>query len=128
MRRIILDTNVLIALLRNPYDFAHLFRVDDVAVLTPTVIGEFASGITATRHGEESRRAFEEFLRNPAVEELPTTSSTALAYAQVYRSLKNQGTPIPTNDIWIAAAALEHGYPLLTRDRHFRNVQGINLL
>jgi tRNA(fMet)-specific endonuclease VapC len=56
---------------------------------------------------------------------LPVTAQTADSYALVYASLRRKGTPIPTNDLWIAASTLEHGAALLTRDVHFSEIDGL---
>ncbi len=128
MKRAIFDTNVLIPYLRNPDAFAKAVASYDFVVLTPTVLGEFRAGITLTRQGAENLRALEDFLLNPAVEEWPVTSQTSTIYARIFQALKRQGTPIPTNDIWIAAAAIQCGGDLLTRDEHFMHIQGLNII
>ena len=56
---------------------------------------------------------------------MPATAQTADSYALVYSSLRRKGRPIPTNDLWIAASALEPGAALLTRDTHFGHVDGL---
>ena len=58
-------------------------------------------------------------------EVLPITAQTADSYALVYSNLRRTGRPIPTNDLWIAASALEHGAALLTRDSHFGAIDGL---
>lgn len=60
-----------------------------------------------------------------AVELLPLTAETARQYARLRGALKRAGTPIPENDLWIAALAIEHGWPLATRDAHFACVPGL---
>ena len=56
---------------------------------------------------------------------MPVTAQTADSYALVYSGLRRKGQPIPTNDLWIAASALEHGAALLTRDAHFTQIDGL---
>ena len=128
MRRVILDTNVLIMFLRDPDQFIDELASYDRIVLTPVVVGEFMAGITATRIGEENMRALEDFMDNPAVEERAMTSETGEFYARIYRQLRQKGTPIPTNDIWIAATAQEYGCELFTRDAHFKNIEGLTVI
>ena len=127
MRRVVLDTNVLIQFLRTPERFVDVLGAYDQIVLAPVVVGEYRAGITQTRVGEENLRALEEFMDNPAVEEFSMTSDTGVAYAKIYRQLRQHGTPIPTNDMWIASVAMECGCALFTRDAHFRNIDGLIL-
>ena len=127
MRRVLLDTNVLIDFLREPEAFVDTLGAYDRIVLTPTVVGEFRAGISDTRVGRTNLLALEEFMATPAVEEVPLTSDTGAYYARIFRTLKASGTPIPTNDIWIAAAAIQHACPLLTKDSHFSLVPSLAL-
>ena len=77
----------------------------------------FATVIAASRH----RARYEAWLdaHLPGFDVLPITDATAIAYAGLRIALKRSGHPIPANDAWIAALALEHGLPVLTRDEHF---------
>ena len=127
MRRVLLDTNVLIDLLRTPDAFVEVLGAYDRIVLTPTIVGEFRAGISDTRLGRANLLALEEFMATPDVEEVPLTSETGACYARIFRALKAAGTPIPTNDIWIAAAAIQHACPLLTSDAHFSLVPSLAL-
>ena len=122
MRKLVLDTNVLIAFLQNPDDFAERFSGYDVILLTPVVLGEFRAGLFDTKAGRENRKAIDAFLQNPAVKVCPMTDNTSLCYAKVFQALRKAGKPIPTNDIWIAAAAQENGAALATDDGHFKAV------
>ena len=106
MRKLVLDTNVLIAFLQNPDDFAERFSCYDVILLTPVVLGEFRAGLFDTKAGRENRKAIDAFLRNPAVKVCPMTDNTSLCYAKAFQALRKAAKPIPTNDLWIAAAAL----------------------
>ena len=128
MRRILFDTNILIPYLRNPDPFSDVVCAYDRVVLVPTVLGEFRAGITTTKQGAENLRALDDFLLNPAVEEWPITFQTSDFYARIFQMLKRQGTPIPTNDIWIAAVAMQSGCDLYTTDEHFKHIQGLNLV
>ena len=123
MRLLALDTNVLIAFLRNPSAFADRFADFDQIVLSPVVLGEYRSGLFDTRVGKANRKVLEEYLRNPAVRILTMTDRTSAVYAKVFQSLRKKGVPIPTNDMWIAATALENGAALATDDGHFAVVE-----
>lgn len=72
-----------------------------------------------------NRRELSLFLASPRVSSVPLTLATAEFYAAMYGGLRRKGRPIPTNDLWIAAGAFEHGVPLLTRDDHFHHVDGL---
>lgn len=122
MRKLVLDTHVLIAFLQNPEDFAERFSGYDVILLPPVVLGEFRAGLFDTKVGRENRKAIDAFLQNPAVKACPMTDNTSLCYAKVFQALRKAGKPIPTNDIWIAAATQENGAALATDDGHFRAV------
>ena len=122
MRKLVLDTNVLIAFLQNPEDFAERFSGYDMILLPPVVLGEFRAGLFDTKVGRENRKAIDAFLQNPAVKACPMTDNTSLCYAKVFQALRKAGKPIPTNDIWIAAATQENGAALATDDGHFRAV------
>ena len=127
MKRVLLDTNVLIDFLREPEAYRDALGEYERIVLTPTVVGEFRAGISDTLLGRANLLALEEFMATPAVEEVPLTSETGACYARIFRALKASGTPIPTNDIWIAAAAIQHACPLFTNDTHFSLVPSLAL-
>jgi predicted nucleic acid-binding protein len=76
-------------------------------------------------HEERNRRELAEFLASPRVEMLPVGSDTAEHYARTFHSLRRKGKPVPTNDLWIAATALERGYAVYTHDEHFKAIEGI---
>jgi len=120
MRSAILDTNVLISFLeKGGRDLAAALSIYDEIVLTPTVLGEYRAGIGPDKRGRASEAALNEFLSQDSVRTVEMTSKTAIFYAKVYRALKDAGKPIPVNDIWIAASALEHALELCSFDGHF---------
>ena len=86
--------------------------------------GEPTCGDREARNREELRR----FLAVDSVQLIPVGLETADAYALIYRSLRQQGTPIPSNDLWIAASCLEHGALLFSLDAHFERVPGLRLV
>ena len=122
MKSVILDTNLLIGLFEKEIPLpAHFTRYDGI-ILPATVIGEYRAGLFETKKGEEGRRKLAYYLSKSSVSMVPVTDRTAELYAKVYQALRKEGTPIPPNDMWIAASALEHGADLATRDEHFRLV------
>lgn len=86
------------------------------------VLGELHSGFRRGSRMVENERQLRAFLGKPSVTVLDVTAETANRYAEVDVYLWNKGRPIPRNDVWIAALALEHGCVLITRDAHFREL------
>ena len=124
--RLVLDTSAY-----SHFRHGHPLVLDFVAaagaVLLPTtVLGELEAGFElGTRH-KENRSALGEFLAEPFVTTVPITASIARRYGQVFAALRRAGTPIPVNDIWIAASALDRGAHLLTFDDDFGRVAGLD--
>lgn len=95
-------------------------------ILIPVVtLGELEAGFELGRRPAANRRALYDFLGDPAVNILELTVATVSFYARIFARLRNSGTPIPTNDMWIAAAAMECGGRLLTFDSDFERVPGL---
>ncbi|MCY4611045.1 MAG: type II toxin-antitoxin system VapC family toxin [Gammaproteobacteria bacterium] len=99
------------------------FRSADRLVVPSIVLGEYYFGIRQSLH----QNRYEDWLRQslPLVEVVAVTPETADAYANIRLELKQRGTPIPSNDTWIAALARQHALPVLSRDAHFDAVDGI---
>jgi len=90
------------------------------AVCVPfAVVGELRAGFGAGKRATENEQRLRRFLAETGVRILFADDQTTHHYAAVYRQLRNQGTPIPTNDMWIAALVLQHSLALHARDRHF---------
>ena len=77
---------------------------------------------------EQNKNEFYEFLDSPRLSVFEIGEMTAEHYSNIFLQLKKSGKPIPTNDIWIAASAMENGMPLATFDKHFSNIQGLLLV
>ena len=128
MNAAVIDTNVLIDCFRHGQGVAEKVSEYDRILVCPAVIGEFNAGIeVATKKGRKAKERLDEFLDDPAVVVVPCTYETADYYARIYKVLRNNGTPIPTNDIWIAASALEHGATVISCDCHFSLVPMLKL-
>ena len=92
-----------------------------------TVLGELGGGVRDGPAGaRENRRALEDFLDEPFVDLLPVTAAVARQYGRIFAGLRRAGTPIPVNDIWIAASVIDCGGTLLTFDRDFDRVAGLD--
>lgn len=95
-------------------------------VLVPTIVlGELYAGFEMGSRGPENVSALQELLAEPFVRELVATAEVARRYGLLVAALRRAGTPIPTNDVWIAACALDAGARLLTSDEHFTRVAGL---
>jgi predicted nucleic acid-binding protein len=114
---VILDTNALSAFVDGDTDVGEVLRRQPRAAIPVIVLGEFRYGIAASKH----RATYEAWLEAelPHFDVLAVTDETAVAYAALRVALKRSGRPIPANDAWIAALALQHGLPVLSRDQHF---------
>ena len=119
----ILDTNALSAFVDGEPAVGTRVAAEARVAIPVIVLGEFRYGIEASRHRRRYERWLDEFL--PDFEVLPITESTAVRYAQLRWSLKRVGRPIPANDAWIAALAIEHRFAVLSRDEHFDAVPGL---
>lgn len=119
----ILDTNALSAFVDGEAGVGEVLRRQARAAIPVIVLGEFRYGIAQSRH----RPAYEAWLQSqlPGFDVLPVTEETAVAYAALRVALKRSGQPIPANDAWIAALALQHRLPVLSRDEHFDVVSGL---
>jgi tRNA(fMet)-specific endonuclease VapC len=123
---LILDTNALsVAADGHPGVLAILADVQQLA-LPVVVIGEYRYGIAQSRHKASYRRWLDALIIECSV--LDITEQTTNHYAAIRLELRNAGKPIPTNDLWIAALCRQHELPLLSRDRHFDAISGIQRL
>ena len=123
----LLDTTVAIDHLRhgNAALGTHL-RGGGILFLPLVAWGGLQAGMACSARPAAMRAGMDALRR--AVQLLPPTEKTAEQYGRLFGGLAKAGTPIPQNDLWIAALAVEHGLPLATRDSHFARVQGLTLL
>ncbi|MDD5388530.1 MAG: type II toxin-antitoxin system VapC family toxin [Gallionellaceae bacterium] len=127
MRPLALDTNAYTAFKRGDAEVLAVLRQADRLLISVTVLGELLAGFAAGNREAENREELSRFLASPRVEQAPTTTATADLYALVYAALRRRGTPIPTNDLWIAASALEHGVALMSFDAHFGQIDSLRV-
>lgn len=124
--KLALDTNAVIAYREGISEVCSLVDKADAIFLPVPVIGELLYGAfnsTKIKNNEKFVHNFAEFCLV-----MPIDESVAARYARVRSELRQQGNPIPENDIWIAAACLILGVPLLTRDDHFTRVYGLQVI
>ena len=120
---VILDTNGLSAVADGDAALEPILRKAAEIAVPVIVLGEYRYGIQKSRHRQRYERWLTESIRNYRV--LDVDEETARSYATLRSELKRAGTPIPSNDVWIAALCRQHSFPLLSRDRHFDLVGGI---
>jgi tRNA(fMet)-specific endonuclease VapC len=121
--RLVLDTSAYAR-----FRAGHALVVDrmaraEVVIIPVVVLGEIHAGIHIGKRGAENRVSLAEFLEEPFVSVLPVTPAIAERYGQIFADLRRAGTPIPTNDIWIAATTIESAAHLLTFDADFARVR-----
>jgi tRNA(fMet)-specific endonuclease VapC len=117
--RLALDTNRYVDFCRGETDALERLREADRIYLPFVTLAELRAGFlwgTQARHNE---RVLTRFLNSPRVRVLYADEQTTHHYARLLLQLRQQATPIPTNDIWIAALVIQHDLPLFARDHHF---------
>ena len=123
--KLILDTNAYVGFKLGYSEIVEYLVRAQIVFVSPVLLGELIFGF---RNGSRFTRNMEEldlFLSHPAVETLTISDITSDRYARIALQLKQQGTPIPSNDIWIAAQTMETGAELVTMDRHFEKISGL---
>ena len=128
IRRLVLDTSAYSQLRAGHETVLELVAEAEVVFVPTTVLGELDAGFELGRRSKENRAVLASFLAEPWVVVLPTTADTARRYGQIFANLRRAGTPLPVNDIWIAAAALDCGGGLLTFDTDFDKIPGLDRL
>lgn len=123
--RIALDTNRYVDLCKGVQETARLVATAEAVFLPFVVVAELRAGFALGRRSAENERVLRRFLLKDGVQVLFADDQTTLHYASVFRQLRLQGTPIPTNDMWIAALVLQHNVVLHDRDRHFDHLAQI---
>jgi len=123
--RLCLDTSAFSRLMRGQPKLQARLEAADEILLPVTVLGEVYAGFQGGNRLEDNLLLLAAFRSEPGVVTVDTTDNVAQRYAMIVATLKRQGTPIPTNDIWIAAAALENGGRIVAYDAHFEAVPGL---
>ncbi|MBI2998271.1 MAG: type II toxin-antitoxin system VapC family toxin [Deltaproteobacteria bacterium] len=125
MTRLLLDTSGYSAFMRGHSEVQGALREADEICFSPVILGELLAGFFRGRRRKKNESELKTFLESPRVKIFDVNSETAERYAVILNSLWKAGTPIPTNDIWIAATAMQHGLHLLTTDAHYQKVSQI---
>jgi tRNA(fMet)-specific endonuclease VapC len=124
---ILIDTNAYTAFKRGDADALEIIQRAPQFALPIIVVGELLAGFAAGGREEKNKQELELFLASARVTVLLIDKQTTESYAKIYASLRAKGQPIPTNDLWIAALALQHNTALFSFDAHFQNVTGLTI-
>jgi len=123
--KLLLDTNAYVGFKLNRTELVEYVTKADTILVSPIVYGELLFGFRNGARFEQNMAELDLFLTHEAVEMIQISSITADRYSRIAAELKKQGTPIPSNHIWIAAQTMETGAELVTRDKHFVSVGGL---
>lgn len=124
--RLVLDTSAYSHFRAGHHEVLDALARAERVLVPVTVLGELEAAFEWGTRVLENRRALENYLAEAFVDVLPTTTSVARQYGRVFTALRRAGTPLPVNDIWIAAATLDCGGTLLTFDRDFARIPGLD--
>jgi len=117
--RVALDTNRYVDLCNGVVETGRLLEEAEAIALPFVVLGELRAGFALGVRQSENERTLRRFLLKDGVRVLFADEQTTHHYASIFRQLRKQGTPIPTNDMWLAALVLQHNLVLHARDKHF---------
>lgn len=123
-----LDTNRLTDFFRGLEEVVEKVRSAERVFVPVIVLGEMRSGFMAGTKAAGNETRLTQFLAARRVEVLHVEEQTSFHYALIFAGLRKRGTPIPQNDLWIAALVFQHALPLYTRDAHFRQMPELRLV
>lgn len=124
--RLVLDTSAYSHFRRGHERVLTALASAERVIIPMTALGELDGAFESGTRARENRRSLQDFLEEPFVDLLPVTAAVARQYGRLFAQLRRAGTPLPTNDIWIAAATIDCGGTLLTFDRDFDRVTGLD--
>lgn len=127
MKKVLLDTNAYSGLLRGDDQVLDALAKAEIVYVSAVVLGELFAGFRGGSRYVENTQRLERFMERPQVALLSVGLETADVFGAVKHQLKQEGKPIPLNDVWIASHALETGAVLITYDQHFKGVAGLRL-
>jgi tRNA(fMet)-specific endonuclease VapC len=120
--KVMLDTSAYSSLMKGDELTLGVLSHSTAVYVSAIVLGELESGFRRGNRYRQNADTLDKFLSKPSVCVAPISQETAAHYAQIDMYLRQKGRPIPRNDVWIAASALENGCQLLTLDAHFREI------
>jgi tRNA(fMet)-specific endonuclease VapC len=123
--KILLDTSAYVGFKRGIEEIVEIIVRSDTILISPIVLGELMFGFRNGSKLKKNIAELDEFLNHETVDIILIGKITADRYSRIALQLKQLGTPIPTNDVWITAQTMEHGAELITMDSHFKSVSGL---
>jgi len=121
----LLDTNIVIEVFDGNKDIADKIYKLPAFYLTSIVLGELYVGVNRVANRAKHLKKVNDFLKLCTV--LEVDSTTAIYYGEIVAALYKKGKPLPINDVWIAATALQHDLTLITRDKHFNEISNLKI-
>lgn len=128
VKRLLIDTNIYAFAFRGDVSISEILQQADTICLSAISIGELLYGFKKGNREAQNIHILNKFLDSPRVSICPVDQETAAFYAEIQKNLRAIGKPIPTNDIWIAACAFQHGLKMFTADVHFTSIPGLSTL
>jgi tRNA(fMet)-specific endonuclease VapC len=125
MKKVLIDTNIYSLAMKGDQEVVTALRQIDTIAVSCVSVGELYSGFKGGNREKINRNELDIFLDSPRVRLFSIDIETADFYSFILDTLRRKGTPIPTNDIWIAAAAFQHGLKLFSKDKHFDKIPGL---
>jgi len=125
--KLVLDTNIYVDFGQGRQEVVDLIATQSTEILLPAIVlGELFYGFQKGSKGKENEARLRHFAAVLGVSIIDVDEEVARKYSLVYSALSARGTPIPINDVWIAACCMNVGGTLLTRDRHFEHIEQID--
>lgn len=119
---IAIDTNALVDFFRGKPAVKKEIQKYESIYVPFIVLAELRAGFLSGKRGLENEKVLTLFLNSPRTEILLASEDTTHHYAKLFQQLRSQGTPIPTNDLWIASLCLQYDFVLLSSDKHFQSI------
>lgn len=123
--KLCIDTNTYSSLKKGNTEVLRILENADEVLVPTIVLGELYGGFFYGKNKTRNADELDAFLEKPGILIVDISKSIAERYGILIKILKEQGTPIPSNDIWIAAVVMDTGSKLLSQDSHFQNISGI---
>lgn len=127
MKQVILDSNAYTALLGGDEQILGVVASAELVFMSIFVLGELHAGFFGGAKQKQNQDILKRFLAKPSVKILNATTETAEVFGEIKNMLKKAGTPLPINDVWIAAHGMETGSVIITYDQHFQKIKGVRL-
>jgi tRNA(fMet)-specific endonuclease VapC len=124
---LLVDTNAYSNIWRHHAGVLSALASADRLLMSVVVLGELRAGFDHGERSASNHATLNAYLSTPTVSVALIQASTALIYGKLYAAQRKLGKPIPSNDLWIAAQAIELDAPLLTLDAHFSQIKGLKL-